>query len=364
MAIAERRALYQEIEDHRKRPLIVYVTSARRGAEGSFAADAVREFVDQLHALPDETVNLDLLVNSMGGDGLTSWRLVSMIRERIGSKGKFSVLVPHFAFSAATLLALGADEIYMYPFACLGPIDPQITVTTKEGKQGFGYQDVVAFAKFLEEEGKISEQTHLAQLLGPLINEIKPSVLGASKRSSSQSVTMAKRLLKMHMSGAEDQKADVIAESLNKSFFSHGHAVSPAEAKELGLKIKDDSTLNDLMWKVYEDIEDETQARNPFDPLAICLADPQNRFLIDSPPVVNIPANAPQQVVNQIWQASLQSIKTSQCIPKDYDLIHALIESTRHSSRFITKGKIFAARKPDLDYIIGAPKISQGWETL
>lgn len=366
MPFKNRKELYEKIEKHRGRPLIVYATSARPNAQARIAADAVREFVDQLFSLPKDSKNLDILVNSTGGDGLASWRLISLVREKLGLDGKLSVLVPHYAFSAATLIALGADEIYMHPMSCLGPVDPQITITTKEGQRGFAYEDVVAFAKFLTEEGKLTEQPHLAQLLEHLVKEISPSVLGASKRSSGQSVTMAARLLKMHMKEADASKADILAEKLNKSFFSHGHAVSRTEAIEMGLKIsKADPALDDLMWSVYLDLEEEMKMRSTFDPLAVCLSDPANAFLVSSPPNINIPANTPPQLLLQFWQQYLgQNLITHQCKEQDYELIQALLESSRYRSRFITKGKVFALRKPDLDYLIGMPRITSGWETI
>lgn len=366
MPFVDRKKTYELIEKHRSRPLISYVTSARPGANAHIAADVVREFVDQIFKLPEGTTELDLLINSTGGDGLTSWRLISLIREVIGPKGKLSVLVPHYAFSAATLISLGADEIYMHPMACLGPVDPQITVTTKEGKQGFSYEDIVAFINFLEEEGGLTNESNKTKLYEQLTSEIRPSILGASKRSSGQSVTMAERLLQMHMQGPEKPKAKTIAGKLNKSFFSHGHAVSRTEALEMGLKISDlDSILDKHLWDIYEDVEDEMNMRSSFDPLALCLSDPDNAFLIDAPPTVNVPTNTPPQMVQQFWQQYLGSqVATHNCKPVDYALILAVVESTRHRSRCVSSGKVYAARKPDMDYLVGAPPLKSGWEVL
>jgi len=43
-------------------------------------------------------------------------------------KGKKIVIVPHYAMSGGTLIALAADEIIMDQDAVLGPLDPQIQV--------------------------------------------------------------------------------------------------------------------------------------------------------------------------------------------------------------------------------------------
>src|SRR2546425_3635521 len=107
MDLVERRKRYQAVEDYRKRPLIVYATSTRANVPSFMAGDTVRELIDQIDALGD-TTKVDILVHSSGGDALAAWKLMSIMRERLTH---VAVLVPFHAFSAATLFALGADEI-------------------------------------------------------------------------------------------------------------------------------------------------------------------------------------------------------------------------------------------------------------
>ena len=63
MSKAERVVLYREIEQHRKKPLIVYVTSGRPGpgAGGVISQDSIRQFSKQLFKLPKKTKSIDLL---------------------------------------------------------------------------------------------------------------------------------------------------------------------------------------------------------------------------------------------------------------------------------------------------------------
>src|SRR5271157_2754557 len=147
MDLNERKARYQAIEDYRKRPLIVFATSTRPNVGGNMAADAVREFVDQIESIPVDNKGVDILIHSTGGDPLAAWKLMSLLRERFE---QVCVLVPFVAFSAATLFALGADEIIMHPHASLGPIDPQIFLKQADGSiKHFAYEDVAAFLRFL-----------------------------------------------------------------------------------------------------------------------------------------------------------------------------------------------------------------------
>src|SRR5258708_3761274 len=117
MAYEERRALYADLEQYRQRALIVYVTTLRENVEGGMELSALPEFLDQIHRIPRDYTRVDLAVVSYGGDGDVAWRIVPILRERFQH---VAVLLPACAFSAATLLALGADEIVMHPSGQLG----------------------------------------------------------------------------------------------------------------------------------------------------------------------------------------------------------------------------------------------------
>ncbi|HNZ52910.1 MAG TPA: hypothetical protein PLD55_07675 [bacterium] len=365
MSFNERKVLYKQLMDIRNCPVIAYVTSGRPNATGNIAQDAIRQFIKQLELLPNKPVRIDLIINSYGGDGLTSWRLITMLREYLGQDGKITCFVPYYAFSAATLIAVGCDEIFLHPLASLGPVDPQITVNKKDGPQQFAYEDVSAYTSFLKEEAGITEQKEKVSLLSQLVNQIEPSVIGASKRASMQSIIMAEKLLKLHMKGSDSQNAEVIAQKLSKNYFSHGHAVSKNEANDLGLKISESNeSIENIIWNIYKDFEEEMKMCELFDPTADYLSDPRSAFLLDPPPIVNIPSNTPPQLAQQIWNNVLQSTATNQGPVLDFELKHAAIESFYHSEQFITNGKIIGSRLPDLNYRIGTPKLSSGWKEI
>lgn len=362
MGQKKRKELYKKIEEHRERPLIAYVTSGRQGAQGLISVDAMRMFADQLFKIPKETKKLDILVNSLGGDGLASWRLITMVREYLGNDGYITCLVPYYAFSAGTLIAVGSNEIFMHPMASLGPVDPQIVVRTQAGATQFAYEDISAYTNFIKEEGGLTEQTEKSDLLKSLVGEIKPSVIGASKRSSMQSIVMAEKLMKLHMTGVDAQKAEIIAEKLSKSFFSHGHALSRKEVSELGLKVsKSNEVLESLIWQVYQDFEEEMQMKEPFDPVMIYLRNPASASMLEPPPIVNIPANTPQQLIQQIWQQVVSQITSTQGPVIDFKLIFAAVESARMTARYIREGKLFGTRQSDLNFLIGTPRLVEKW---
>jgi hypothetical protein len=315
---------------------------------GMMGGDAVREFIDQMDTLTDSK-QVDILVHSTGGDPLAAWKLMSMLRERFQ---KISILVPFMAFSAATLFALGADEIVMHPHASLGPIDPQITVTLPDGKnRRFSYEDVGAFLRFLSSEVKITEQIHTSNVIEKLFSVVDPVVVGSAKRASELSSSVGERLLTMHMKGAKDKaRAKQIAENLNKSFFAHGDAVSRSRARQLNLKVAPDNPkLEKLLWEAFLGIESYMELRQPFIPLQHYLANPQAAgSLVPLAPVV-IPPNTPPQVAGQIWQAAANSALqnlANRGIEVDYTLVNSLLESERLSAEYRTRGRLFAFRNP------------------
>jgi hypothetical protein len=102
-----------------------YLTSLRPNLESVMAEDAVRILFDHLLLLPTRPIEkLDVFLCSNGGSGVLPWRIVSLFREFAKSIG---VLIPYRAYSAATMVALGADEIIMHPFGEMGPIDPTVS---------------------------------------------------------------------------------------------------------------------------------------------------------------------------------------------------------------------------------------------
>lgn len=79
MSLAKRKDLYKEFTAKRGNPVVAYITSGRPGANGNIAQDSIRQFIDQIEKMPQNTKNIDLIINSYGGDGLTSWRLITML---------------------------------------------------------------------------------------------------------------------------------------------------------------------------------------------------------------------------------------------------------------------------------------------
>lgn len=358
MNFDQRKDLYNRISEIRERPLISYVTSIRPNANASIASDVIAHFLKQISEIPDDCDAIDLLIISNGGDPTVSYRIVNLLRERFK---KFGVLLPYTAYSAATLISLGADEIIMHPFSNLGPVDPQLTHRSKEKEVQFGAEDLRNYLEFIRDDVGISDQDQLQKSFELVAKEVGSIPIGIAKRSSQLAFSMGEKLLSMHMS--DNNKAKTIAETLNKSFYHHGHAVGFSEAKKIGLPVsKPKEELKQLLYQVLCSFEDEMEFNSPFNPLQVVLNNPQTSALLQPVNQIQLPANLPNQVLQQAYQQVLQQIQVVQIPAVDYSLFIASLESIYCKSQFRIRGKIFSNRLPDNNIAINVLQVDSNWE--
>jgi len=218
---------------------------------------------------------INLLLHSPGGDGTIVEKMVDMCRSHLsGQNRKLRVIVPNIAKSAATVLALGADQILMGYCSELGPIDPQVPIVVSGMIQW-----VSAFA-FVEARDKLMDQIAdaikkkeptvglLQQLAGlniPFTDEMENQI-GFAKKTA---ITLLDKYMlnpSFPESNERAKKANEIAEKLlSKQLFPvHGQYIDGATAKKLGLEVEvldKDDALWKLIWDYY--IRSEVQMTIP-----------------------------------------------------------------------------------------------------
>jgi hypothetical protein len=264
----DRHQLIKQIQKKRNSKVITYVTSDRPPVAARIAEDAVRPLYDHLTAL-DSSEKVDLFIYSRGGDVSVPWRIVSMFREFCD---EFSVLVPYKAHSAATLLSLGADYIYMGRKAELGPIDPTLyrmgLGESTNPPQEISVEDVNSYISFIKDRANINDQNALSQLVSILANNIGPLTLGSVNRQNSHIRLVAKKLLASRKEKHSEDKMTSIIDTLTEKMYFHGHAIGRREAKELGLPVEyPDADLEKLIWSLYLEYEDCMKFNEPIDPM-------------------------------------------------------------------------------------------------
>ena len=308
--------------------VITYITSTRANLEVTMAIDIIPLLYTHLESLRahGKSRRICLFIHSNGGDGVVPWRIVSLIREYAEY---FTVLVPHRAFSAATLLAMGADRVVMHPMGMLGPIDPTITTdfnpvspVNPNQKLGISVEDVTSYITLVKEDVGISHEDELVQAFLALSNQVHPLALGNVKRSTLQSRLMGAKLLRSRCANRlpEHENEDVVRK-LTSELYYHGHPISRREARDdLGLTFVEDATdvQAKAMWDLYAAYAELMLLERPFQPFTEAV-----RVLGATPPkpaAPNMPHAQTNVSVLNLTLACLESVDHFDAFENDLDI--------------------------------------------
>lgn len=235
---SETQTLIRKIEELKGIKILSYWHSVN----GSICQNDVSSFYEIIKDWPMQE-EIFLFIKSDGGDGKASLRIVNLLREH--SK-KLSVLIQGECASAATILALGANEIQMGPLSYLSAVDTSLThdlspVDKNNSLVGVS-QDELTRVLNLWKESKTGDNP-----FPNLYQYIHPLVFGALDRASSLSIKLCTDILSYHMT--DKDKAASISKRLNSDYPSHSYPILLKEAKEIGLNVKPmDKELNDLLF--------------------------------------------------------------------------------------------------------------------
>jgi hypothetical protein len=256
----ERRNAIAALEALRGSRVLAYLTGDRGVASTPISEDVLRLAYEHLRSI-GHVPQIDLVLYSRGGDTMLPWPFVNTIRSFCD---RFCVLVPFRAHSAATLIAMGADEIVMTPLAQLTPVEPTITMpfnppdTANPGRQlGINVEDIKAYLDFARDRGGIDDSAGRAHVFGLLAQHVHPVSLGNLHRFHQLANMQAKKLLELHMDPQEEAvRIDEITDNLVSKLWAHEYKIVRTEARWLGLKAVDapddvEATLWDLFTR-YE----------------------------------------------------------------------------------------------------------------
>jgi hypothetical protein len=195
---------------------------------------------------------LEILVHSPGGHVDIAYQLAKFFRAHCK---KLNVLVPLYAKSAATVLCLNANHVFMGEFAELGPLDVQVEDELEKGKQSFPPLNEFKSMEFLKEHAteyldfftellverglSVRQALHEAipgvvGIMNPLYGHIDPSKLGSYRRMLAEGEEYAKRLL----SSVNNQRVDDLVQQLVWEYPSHNFVIDYDEAESIGLPVK------------------------------------------------------------------------------------------------------------------------------
>jgi ATP-dependent protease ClpP protease subunit len=228
------------IEKEIGRKLLVYWTSDR-GSVCDNDVVALYEIFKHIGRSED----ISLFIKSNGGDVEASLRLVNLMREY---NTRVHALVPLESASAATMIALGADEIEMGPLAHLTAIDSSMVhdmspIDERNNRRVSVSQDELARIVAL---WNANSKEHHGNPYTDIFQYIHPLVVGAIDRSSSLSIKICKEILSFHIK--DEAECDRISKLLNSDYPSHSYPITTREAKRIGLKVSSlNPVVNDLL---------------------------------------------------------------------------------------------------------------------
>jgi hypothetical protein len=158
-----------------------------------------------------------LIIASAGGEIAPAYLISKFCKE---FSGRFEVCVPRAAKSAATLIALGADQIHMGHISELGPIDPQL-----RKMPALAIGDAVRYLA-----GIAAEHPQSAEMLATFLHkELDIQYLGFTQRIAESAAQYATRLL----SGKrlpQHTTPEQVADRFVNGYKDHGFVIDKDEA--------------------------------------------------------------------------------------------------------------------------------------
>jgi ClpP class serine protease len=177
-------------------------------------------------------VPIMMILHTPGGLVLAASQIARALKAHPAKK---VVVVPHYAMSGGTLIALAADEIIMDPNAVLGPLDPQL------GGPGGMYLPAPSILRAVELKGrdKVDDQTLiLADMAEKALTQVKELVTELIRDK------------------VGEEKAKQIADKLVSGYYTHDYPITVEQLREMGLKVS-----TDVPPEVYELMTLYPQAR-------------------------------------------------------------------------------------------------------
>jgi hypothetical protein len=223
----ETQYIFSKLSETLGFPCVAYWTSSG----GSICQNDVMAMSQLIKGLARKE-RLGLFIKSDGGNPEAALRLIHLLRE---SYKRLILFAPFECASAATMIALGSDEIHMGSTSYLTAVDTSLKhelspVDSRNNLVSVSHDEVMRILRLWKEKGSQSNP------YPEVYKYLHPLVIGSLDRSSSLSIRICQELLRYHMKNK--QKASRISRELNSSYPSHSYPITSREALRLGLPIK------------------------------------------------------------------------------------------------------------------------------
>lgn len=244
-------------------------------------------------SLPKEDKEVRLILHTLGGDPYAAAKIVNILHKNFT---QVSVIVPYWAMSAGTLIALGGNKVILSEASQLGPLDMQIPhPITEKQISALDYINPVSYIvgsvmasseRFYRHIRKESSNRITAiqamkmayrnsvKLVEPVIRQLEPIELSKSSRILDVAERYATSFL-MKYSLKDDHRtqryADLLISHMIYGYPDHGFGIFCDEVEELGLNVVFANSYSEwgpLVKKVSAFIDDDL-SNNPKRPKTI-----------------------------------------------------------------------------------------------
>jgi ClpP class serine protease len=147
---------------------------------------------------------IELILHTPGGMVIAAQQIASALAAH---EAHVTAVVPHYAMSGGTLIALACDEIILEPHAALGPVDPQL-----------GENPAASLVEVAAMPGDHDDKTLLMANVG--------------RKAIAQVEGFTARLLERRMA---PERAREVARLMATGTWTHDHPLQPPELQLLGL---------------------------------------------------------------------------------------------------------------------------------
>lgn len=233
----------------------------------------IMEEVKKITSKQEDTI-IDIILSSGGGNIYAAYKIVKILRDKCS---ELNIAIPLYAKSAATLISLAANKIYMAPQSELGPLDFIMEHPTEEGIQisaldgvapveyftGVGVNIMKKVFDWVRNEISLGRKDSLEiarcyadDCIKPILAKLDPSVVNMCYRELLKAYRYGLEFLTEYMFSEEKnkvRKASGIMKELVWEYPSHSFAIDFKQAHDLGLKVfRSTEYANwELLWKEF-----------------------------------------------------------------------------------------------------------------
>lgn len=197
------------------------------------------------------TKGLTLVLHTPGGVATAPESLIAYLADKFSD---IEVIVPTFAMSAGTMIALAGQRIVMGRQSQLGPIDPQMAIG---GGQTVSARSIID--QFSQAKKEILADRNAAHVWAPILQSLGPALLQEAQNALAYSERLVATWLERRMFGGQASAADKarqVAAYFNAAdqHKSHGKRIDRHEARMQGVVIEDledNQRLQEYVLTIY-----------------------------------------------------------------------------------------------------------------